>query len=84
MMVAHGLRLTPTERRFLKHLSDGKPHPAASFVPLLNDDLGSLATVRCHLKALRSKLRGAGREVVCEVTIRGRQRATAYRLERRR
>lgn len=62
---------TPTQRRLLQVLADGKPHTAAELFACLPDDLGEVTNVRSHLTELRKRLRGKGQEIACELV--GRQ-----------
>lgn len=59
------LHFTPTERRILKVLSDGKPHTRKELFACLPDDLASLSSIKPHLTKLRKKLRPLGQEIVC-------------------
>jgi DNA-binding CsgD family transcriptional regulator len=74
MMVADAHSYTPTQRKILAVLSDGRPHSREELFACLPDDLGSVSNVRAHLSILRRKLRG--RLIVCEL----HGRAAFYRL----
>lgn len=50
------VKLTPTEKRFLQLLSDGKPHHESELITCLHDELGNKATVRVHITSLRKKI----------------------------
>lgn len=58
---------TPTERRILALLADGRPHPRRAIHRLLPDDLGPLSNVQPHISNLRAKLRDRGETIVCEL-----------------
>jgi DNA-binding response OmpR family regulator len=57
------IRLTPTERRILAILSDGKPHPRQELQGCLNDDLATPQVVRQHISNLRTKI-DSGQEII--------------------
>ena len=61
---------TPTERRILALLADGRAHTRAELLALLSDDLGAPSNVRAHVSNLRRRLRPKGEEIVCEVRYR--------------
>lgn len=59
-------RYTPTQRRILALLADGRPHPRQELLACLPDaELGSLATVRVHVCLLRRRLRASGEDILC-------------------
>ena len=58
---------TPTQRKLLSILADGKPHTVAELFTCLPDDLGEATNVRSHLTGLRKRLRGEGRDIACEL-----------------
>ena len=63
---------TPTQRRMLALLSDGRPHTRAELRKLLWDEHSGLGAVRRQLCAARKIVRAAGCEIVCEITQGGR------------
>lgn len=69
---------TATERRILNLLADGMPHRTNELLDCLNDELGTMNTVRVHVCAIRKKLRILGHDLVCEVN----HRSTYYRQVR--
>ena len=67
--------LTPTQRRMLTLLADGRPHRREELRQLLWDELGALSNIQTHLSQLRKKLRPQGQEILCEIV----QRRICYR-----
>lgn len=59
--------LTPTQRRMVELLADGKPHERRELHALLPFDEGAMTNVKAHLTAIRKKIRPRGEEIVCEV-----------------
>lgn len=57
---------TPTEKRILALLGDGKPHTKAEIVKCLYDDMGAECNIHVHIKHIRRKLLGTGAEIVCQ------------------
>ncbi len=58
---------TPTERRLLALLADGRPHSRAELHACLDDDLAAPRAIQFHVSRLRGKLRPAKQTVVCEI-----------------
>ena len=58
---------TPTHKRILALLGDGKPHTLKELHGCLWDEMSEEATVRFHLTGLRKKLRLSGEDVVCQM-----------------
>lgn len=67
---------TPTQRRILAVLSDGRPHPYGDLIACLYDDQGTAANVQPHITYLRRKLKPLG-QTILGVRVRGRH---CYRL----
>jgi len=66
-MSKNGDKLTPTQRRMLDLLSDGKPHKKAELKNLLSDELSKVNTIQYHISLLRSHVRERGQEIVCDL-----------------
>ena len=62
---------TPTQKRMLDLLADGKAHTRAELRKLLNDELASLGAIRRPLCEARKVVRAAGCEIICEITQGG-------------
>ncbi len=71
---------TPTERRLLVVLEDGKAHPASQLMRELNDDLTEKTTLVMHISNMRAKLRARGEDVGSFLDI---DRKLFYQLRRR-
>ena len=63
---------TPTQRRMLALLADGKPHTRRELHALLEDDLSGRTAVKRQICEARKIARALGGEIVCE-------RVTLYR-----
>jgi hypothetical protein len=66
---------TPTERRMLELLKDGKPHRREELHSCLQDDLADLSAIQPHISNIRKRIRNLGEEIVCEFY----QRSLHYR-----
>jgi DNA-binding CsgD family transcriptional regulator len=58
------VNFTPTERRIVRLLSDGLPHPLAALKACLDDELAGPRAFRRHLTQIRRKLRDSGEAVL--------------------
>lgn len=56
---------TPTEKRILELLSDGRPHKRQEVHACLDDDLASLKSITPHISRIRRKINTQGEEIVC-------------------
>jgi len=56
---------TPTEKRILKLLSDGRPHKRQEVHACLEDDLSNLKSITPHISRIRVKINAVGEEIVC-------------------
>ena len=63
-------QLTPTQRRMLALLADGKPHCRQALHALLWDEHGRLSNIQPHLSHLRKFLRPHRQEIICEIVHR--------------
>lgn len=61
---------TPTQKRMLLILADGKPHSREELHSCLNDDQGSLSNIQPHITYLRNKVRPLGQDIICEFANR--------------
>lgn len=62
------MQYTPTQRRLLDMLSDGKPHRREELYGCIDDELADVAKcLRVHLTHLRKKLRKLSQDVLCEL-----------------
>jgi len=61
---------TPTQRRMLALLADGRPHTRHELKALLWDEQSSLGAVRRQLCEARKVVRAQGGEIVCELVNR--------------
>jgi hypothetical protein len=61
---------TPTQKRMLRLLADGLPHPRTELFQCLVDDLGPLSNIQPHLSHLRKRLRPKGQDIICEIDRR--------------
>jgi hypothetical protein len=61
---------TPTQRRMLALLADGKPHCRRELHKLLWDEQSSLGAVRRQLCEARKVVRAAGGDIICEIVHR--------------
>lgn len=60
------LRLTPTQRRMLAVLKDGKPHLSNELHACLYDELADKKHgIRTHIYSLRKAVREQSREILC-------------------
>lgn len=55
---------TPTERRMLAVLSDGRPHTTEELMACLYDELSERSAVKAMVFKLRRKLRAIGHDIV--------------------
>lgn len=55
---------TPTQRRILRLLSDGKPHTKEEVKGCLGDELASMSAVYFQISRLRQKLATKGEDIV--------------------
>jgi hypothetical protein len=62
--------MTPTQRRMLSLLADGRPHTRRELHALLWDEQGALSNIQPHLSRLRHTLRPKGQEIICEIVNR--------------
>ena len=60
---------TPTQRRMLELLADGKPHTRRELHALLTDELSGGGAVRRQICEARKIARAQGGEIVCERVI---------------
>lgn len=67
-------RLTPTQLKLLRLLSDGRPHTPEELQSLCPDDM--TGSVRMHVSNLRKFLQPRGEDIVC---VLGFQRRIYYR-----
>lgn len=67
---------TPTERRMVILLADGKPHTRRELHKCLVDELGPLVNIKPHLQAIKKKIAHLGEDVVC---VLGQSRKISYR-----
>ena len=58
---------TPTQRRMLELLADGRPHTRAELHRLLWDEQSSLGAVRRQLCEARKVVRAQGGEIICQL-----------------
>jgi hypothetical protein len=58
---------TPTQRRMLRLLADGRPHPRAELKACLVDELGDWNNVQFHISRIRKRLRPKGQDILCVV-----------------
>ena len=63
---------TPTQRRMLALLADGKAHSRRELWKLLWDEQSSLGAIRRHICEARKLVRAQGGDIVCEITQHGR------------
>ena len=59
-------QMTPTQRRMLALLSDGKVHSKEEMHKCLCDELGRIENISPHVTHLRQQLRTVNRDLVCE------------------
>lgn len=59
--------LTPTQRRILGLLADGRPHRRKEIHGCLDDELSAISSIRFHLCNLRKILAPTGEWIVCEL-----------------
>ena len=59
---------TPTQRRMLKLLSDGKGHSKHELKLCIDDELASMSSVFFHISTLRKKLHAKGEDIICTST----------------
>lgn len=64
-----GSKFTPTQRRMLTILADGKAHTRQELFACLSDDMADLSAIKWHLSKLREKLRPMGQDVICEINM---------------
>jgi len=69
---------TPTQRRMLALLADGRPHTRRELHALLWDEQGRLSNIQPHLTHIREHIRPKGEEIICEI----RNRQICYRRVR--
>ena len=69
---------TPTEKRIINLLSDGRAHSREEIHELLEDELSPLSAINYHITNLRSKVKGRGLIILC-VSVR---RNLRYQLVR--
>ena len=61
----NGNGYTPTQRRILEVLKDGRLHRREELEACLNDNLATPVTLRVHLTYLRGKIRRKGLDIFC-------------------
>lgn len=59
---------TPTQKRMLAVLADGKPHRRKELHACLCDEMGPLSNIRAHLTHIRKRLRPLGMDIVCQLS----------------
>lgn len=67
---------TPTERRMVILLADGKPHTRKELHACLIDEMGPLCNIKPHLQAIKRKIEYLGEDIVC---VLGQSRKISYR-----
>lgn len=58
---------TPTQKRFLKLLRDGKPHTSEEFCELLGDEQSGKHQVHVQFSVMRRILRPRGEDIICQM-----------------
>lgn len=59
------IHFSPTEKRILQVLADGKPHAVKLMLPLLDDELSDKGHLSDHMLRIRRKIEGLGHDIVC-------------------
>lgn len=59
------IHFSPTEKKLLQVLADGKPHAVKLLMPLLGDELADKGNLSDHMLRIRRKIEGLGHNVVC-------------------
>jgi hypothetical protein len=70
---------TPTQKRILAVLGDGKLHATSELMACLKDEMQPPAMISQHLNGIRRALRPEGKDVIYQ---RGEDRISYYRLVR--
>ena len=71
---------TPTQRKIMQKLIDGRSHRVAELHTCLVDDLGPVTNVRPHIVNIRRRIEPLGLTIVC--VNKGTGAGTWYRLVR--
>jgi hypothetical protein len=58
---------TPTQKRMLQLLADGRSHTRAELKACLADELGGWNNVQVHISRIRKQLRPKGQDILCVV-----------------
>lgn len=61
---------TPTEKRILDLLRDGRPHHRKEVHACLEDDLSDISAIYPHMTRLRNKLQPSGQDILAVTTGR--------------
>lgn len=62
------IHYTPTEKRMLELLSDGKPHTRKEMHGCLWDEHSELTAIQIHISKIRHKLLTKGETIICELS----------------
>ena len=71
-----GTKLTPTQTKILRTLSDGHPHPRHELISCIDEGLATskdeavLKALRNHLAHLRKKIRPIGHDIIPQLVNR--------------
>ena len=66
------MRISPTQERILKALSDGMPHHRDELHKCLNDEFAEITAIEYHISTIRKVLRPLGQDIICEYANRKR------------
>lgn len=61
------LKLTPTQKRLLKMLSDGQRHTSKELIAQCLTEDGTIGALRLHISQLRRKIQPHDQTVICEM-----------------